>query len=123
MKKFKDWAKAVGLVVWSLIGIGIIICFIPTVSDKVASFMKLMPNNAIIAFLLLGIFFFVLWKFFKDKTGGYGLYTTSTLLITLTLMVTSIIFLFGGIESDDATKIILAAIGFAGGLFAGKDKK
>ncbi len=123
LKVFIDILEAIAVVVLIAIGIGIIIYFIPSVLDKGNFFIESMLSNSIMALLLLVIFSAVLWKFFSDKKEGYGLYTTSTLLITLALMVTSVGFLLGKIESRDITNIILAIVGFAGGLVAGKSKK
>ena len=123
MKVFVDIVEAIIGVLLIAIGIGIIIYFIPSVLDKGNFFIESMLSNSIMALLLLVIFSVVLWKFFSDKKEGYGLYTTSTLLITLALMVTSVGFLLGKIESRDITNIILAIVGFAGGLVAGKSKK
>ncbi len=113
--------KEIGKISWAFLGMGIFICFILLVSEKAHSLMGFLPKNIVTIVLALCIFCFVLRKFFKDKIPGYGPYNTSTLLITLALMVAFISFLVDGVDGDDIAKIVFAVIGFAGGLFAGKD--
>ena len=109
-----------GIVLGAVIGAGAVTFFMPTVSERIDALAKLMPSNIIVLVIVLGIFLFVLCRFFNDKKKGYGLYTSSTLLMILALMVTLVGFLLGKIESRDITNIMLAIVGFAGGLLAGR---
>ncbi len=81
-------------------------------------------ESMVLIFLILGmmVFFgFVLDGFFKTSKGGFGRFTSSTLIIIIVLMVSLIALLLGGINGDDITKIILAIIGFVAGVVAGKE--
>ena len=61
--------------------------------------------------------------FFLTKTKGYGQFTVSTLILLLAVSLTGILAAAGKISDDDTTSILLAVIGFAGGLFAGNRTK
>ena len=75
---------------------------------------------------LVGIFlisiaaFVVFWKTASgSSTKGFGPYNTSTFLLLTVSSLTAILAAVGKIEVHDTTSIMLAIIGFAGGLFAG----
>lgn len=55
--------------------------------------------------------------FFITKTKGYGPYTISALLILVTIVLASFLFISGKIEKEMITNLFFAVIGFAGGLF------
>ena len=57
--------------------------------------------------------------FCRGKKEGFGPYNTSTLVLVLVTSLTAILASVGKIDSPDVGAILLAAIGFAGGLFAG----
>lgn len=56
--------------------------------------------------------------FFWSKKGGFGPYNTSTLLILLVLIISALLVASGKLTADLMTNILLAVLGFAGGLFA-----
>ena len=60
--------------------------------------------------------FFVFWR---TKTEGFGPYNTSAFLLLTVSSLTAILAVVGKIDMHDTTSIMLAIIGFAGGLFAG----
>ena len=75
--------------------------------------------------LMLAIFItgiISLLGFFKTKTPGFGRFATSTFLILIVIIFSSLMFTSGKIESETMANIIFAVIGFAGGLFTGKEK-
>ncbi len=53
------------------------------------------------------------------KRPGFGPYNTSTFLLLVVTGLTAILAVVGKIDHPDAAAILLAIIGFAGGLFAG----
>ncbi len=59
--------------------------------------------------------------FFITKTKGFGRFATSTFLILVTLIIAALIYSSGKLESQIMANILFAVIGFAGGLFTGKD--
>ncbi len=121
VEKYLIWFRNVVVAGLSVIGLIFLIYYIMSLfSVETSSSSTVMFDKVIIAVLLLGVFSFALCKIFRTKTRGFGPFTSSTLIITLTLMVVSIIFLFEKIESRDITNILLAIVGFAGGLVAGR---
>ncbi|MFS1526396.1 hypothetical protein ACL7TT_20315 [Microbulbifer sp. 2304DJ12-6] len=74
--------------------------------------------------LMLGIFIvgiIALIGFFKTKTGGYGRFSTSTFLILISIIVSSLLYSAGKLDSQIMANVLFAVIGFAGGLFTGKE--
>ncbi len=61
--------------------------------------------------------------FFVTKTRGFGRFTTSTFLILVALVLASLFYAAGRLEAQYFANIIFAVIGFAGGLFTGKEEK
>ena len=57
------------------------------------------------------------------NSTGYGQFTVSTLILLLAVSLTGILATAGKIAKDDTTSILLAIIGFAGGLFVGDRSK
>ena len=57
--------------------------------------------------------------FARTKTAGFGPYNTSAFLLLVVTSLTAILAAVGKIDRPDAAAILLAIIGFAGGLFAG----
>lgn len=75
-----------------------------------------MDNILLISVVTVGLVSIL--GFFFTKSKGYGKYTTSIFLILVTLVLASILFVTGNLESDVMANIAFAVIGFAGGLFA-----
>jgi len=74
--------------------------------------------------LMIGVFIIgsgALIGFFATKTKGYGRYTTSTFLILVSIVVSSIMYAAGKLDGQIMANVIFAVIGFAGGLFTGKE--
>ncbi len=61
--------------------------------------------------------------FFVTKTKGYGRFATSTLLLLVVVAIAAILYVGNRLEGQVFVNILFAVIGFAGGLFAGKDKQ
>jgi len=60
--------------------------------------------------------------FFVTKTKGFGRYATSTFLILVVLVIASLLYSAGKLETQVIANILFAVIGFAGGLFTGKEQ-
>lgn len=76
------------------------------------------------AWLLLAIFIVGLVSligFFVTKKPGFGRYATSTFLLLLVVVVSSLLYSAGKLEGQILANIFFAVIGFAGGLFTGKE--
>ncbi len=76
------------------------------------------------AWLLLAIFvigLIALIGFFCTKTKGFGRFATSSFLLLLVVIVAALLFVAGKLEAQVVANIFFAVIGFAGGLFTGKD--
>ncbi|WP_148042296.1 hypothetical protein [Pseudomethylobacillus aquaticus] len=74
--------------------------------------------------LLLSIFvvsIVALVGFFVTKTKGFGRFATSSFLLLLVLVVSSLLFAAGKLDSQVVANILFAIIGFSGGLFTGKE--
>ncbi|MCH9742463.1 MAG: hypothetical protein K0U21_04560 [Proteobacteria bacterium] len=74
--------------------------------------------------LLLSIFvvsIVALVGFFVTKTKGFGRFATSSFLVLLVVIVSSLLFAAGKLDSQILANIFFAVIGFAGGLFTGKE--
>lgn len=61
--------------------------------------------------------------FFWTKTKGYGRFATSTLLLLVVVAIATILYVGNRLEGQVLANILFAVIGFAGGLFTGKDKQ
>lgn len=75
--------------------------------------------------LMLGVFiigFIALIGFFKTKTPGYGRFATSTFLILLAVIISALLYAAGKMDGESMANILFAVIGFAGGLFTGKEQ-
>lgn len=66
-----------------------------------------------------GVAIVALLVFARTKNSGFGPYNTSTFLLLVVTSLTAILASVGKIDGPDAAAILLAIIGFAGGLFAG----
>ena len=66
-----------------------------------------------------GVIVAALIVFGCTKKLGFGPYNTSTFLLLVVTGLTAILAVVGKIDHPDAAAILLAIIGFAGGLFAG----
>ncbi|MEW8252424.1 MAG: hypothetical protein AB2599_08100 [Candidatus Thiodiazotropha sp.] len=76
--------------------------------------------------LMLGIFIVGLASligFFVTKTKGFGRFATSTFLILVALIVSSLMFSAGKLDGQIMANVLFAVIGFAGGLFTGKEQQ
>lgn len=61
--------------------------------------------------------------FFVTKTKGYGRYATSTFLILIVVVVASLMYSSGKLEGHVMANLLFAVVGFAGGLFTGKEQE
>jgi len=59
--------------------------------------------------------------FFWTKTRGFGKYTTSTLLLIMVLTVSTDLYVAERLEGAIYGHLLFAIVGFAGGLFTGKE--
>jgi hypothetical protein len=76
------------------------------------------------AWLLLGVFVIglvALIGFFVTKTKGFGRFTTSTFLLLLVVVISALLYAAGKLSGEILANIFFAVIGFAGGLFTGKE--
>lgn len=74
--------------------------------------------------LMLGVFVIglsALIGFFVTKTKGYGRFATSTFLMLVVLVVSSLMYVGGKLDGQIMANVLFAIIGFAGGLFTGKE--
>ena len=63
-----------------------------------------------------------LFCFCKTKRRGFGAYTSSTLLLIVTLTIAGVLALGDVLQMRDIASILIATIGFAAGVFTkGKD--
>ena len=60
--------------------------------------------------------------FFTTKTRGFGRYNTSILVIILALSFGSIALIAGLIREQAFSNLLMAIVGFAGGLVVGKER-
>lgn len=75
--------------------------------------------------LMIGIFIVglaALIGFFVTKTQGYGRYATSTFLILVVVVIASLLYSAGKLDNQVMGNILFAVVGFAGGLFTGKEQ-
>lgn len=63
-----------------------------------------------------------LYGFFKTKTTGFGRYNASILVIILALSFASIALATGSIREQAFSGLLMAVVGFAGGLVVGKER-
>lgn len=76
------------------------------------------------AWLLIGIFVLGVVSvigFFRTKSQGFGRFTTSTFLILLVVIISSLLYSAGKLESQIMANVLFAVFGFAGGLFTSKE--
>jgi len=73
----------------------------------------------LLAVVLIGLA--ALIGFFRTKLKGFGRFATSALLMLLVVIVTALFFAAGKLEAPVVANILFAVVGFAGGLFTGKD--
>jgi len=76
------------------------------------------------AWLLLSVFIFglvALIGFFVTKTKGFGRFSTSALLLVTVTVVSALLFTADRLDSQTLENIFFAVIGFAAGLFTGRD--
>lgn len=74
--------------------------------------------------LLTGIFLLgaiALIGFFKTKSNGFGKYTTSTLVLLMVLVLCALLFASGHLDSQLFANVLMAIIGFSGGLVVAKE--
>lgn len=74
--------------------------------------------------LLLSIFLVgivALVGFFVTKTKGFGRFATSSFLLLLIVILSSLLFAADKLDGQVLANIFFAVIGFAGGLFTGKE--
>lgn len=74
--------------------------------------------------LLLAVFIIgliALIGFFITKTKGFGRFATSTFLLVLVVIISALLYAAGKLDSQVLANLLFAVIGFAGGLFTGKE--
>jgi hypothetical protein len=76
-------------------------------------------NWALIAIFVLGVV--ALAGFFQSKTKGFGRFSASTLLMLLVLITSALLYAADKLDSRIIANVFFAVIGFAGGLFTGKE--
>lgn len=59
--------------------------------------------------------------FFLTKKSGFGKYTTSALLLLIVVVLSSLMFAAGKFSTTFMANIMFAALGFACGLYTGKE--
>lgn len=77
------------------------------------------------SWLMLGVFVIglaALVGFFMTKTKGYGRFATSTFLIVLAVVISALLYAAGKLDGQIMANVLFAVIGFAGGLFTGKEQ-
>ncbi len=74
----------------------------------------------LIAVFVVGVV--ALIGFFATKRKGFGKFATSVLLLLLIVIMSGLFFAAGKMEAQLLGNIFFAVVGFAGGLFAGKEK-
>lgn len=78
-----------------------------------------MEAELVVVLLVSVAAYAVFWKIAASGKQGFGRYNTSTFLLLTVASLTAILAVVGQIDAHDPTSIMLAIIGFAGGLFAG----
>jgi hypothetical protein len=73
----------------------------------------------LLAILVVGLVALV--GFFCTKKKGFGRFATSSVLLLLVVIVTALLFAAGKLEAQVVANIFFAVIGFAGGLFTGRE--
>jgi nitrogen fixation-related uncharacterized protein len=73
----------------------------------------------IVVFLLGAI---ALIGFFWTKTDGFGKYNTCTLVLLVALILCALLFAAGRFSADLFANVVMAIIGFAGGLVVAREK-
>jgi CHASE2 domain-containing sensor protein len=80
-----------------------------------------MDNSQLI---ILTVFFALcVVGFFRTKTEGYGQYTSSILILIVVLYIGALAFMTGKVDWQGLSPLLLAIVGFAGGLVAERAKK
>jgi len=75
----------------------------------------------LLAILIVGLV--SLLGFFCTKKKGFGRFATSSFLILLVVVITALLFAAGRLEGQVVANIFFAVIGFAGGLFTGRESE
>lgn len=73
----------------------------------------------LLAVLVVGLV--ALLGFFSTKKKGFGRFATSSFLLLLVLTITALLFAAGRLDGQVVANVFFAVIGFAGGLFTGRD--
>ena len=60
--------------------------------------------------------------FFRTKTDGFGKYNTCTLVLLVVLVLSALLFAGGRFSADLFANVVMAIIGFAGGLVVAREK-
>ena len=82
-----------------------------------------MDTSVWLLIAIFGIGLVALIGFFVTKTKGYGRFATSTFLLLLIIVVSAMLYAAGKLEAQLFANILFAVIGFAGGLFTGKENE
>ena len=72
-----------------------------------------------VAIFLVGLV--ALIGFFKTKSEGFGKFTTSTLVLLMVLILCSLLYASNQLDGQLFANVLMAIIGFAGGLVVAKD--
>lgn len=74
---------------------------------------------SLLAVFIIGVV--VLVGFLATKTKGFGRFTTSSFLLLLVVIISAILYCANKLDAQIMANIFFAVIGFAGGLFTGKE--
>lgn len=78
---------------------------------------KIFVGIAIFIVSLIGLIGFLI-----TKKEGFGRFNTSTLLLLMVITISSLLFISDFLDDNTMENLIFAIIGFAGGLFTGRDE-
>jgi hypothetical protein len=80
-----------------------------------------MDNNSALVLAVVTVGVVALVGFFWTKTKGFGRFATSTFLLLTVVIFTALMLAAGKMEGQIVANIFFATVGFAGGLFTGKE--
>ena len=80
-----------------------------------------MDLNAWVMVAVVALCAVALIGFFATKTKGFGRFATSTLLLLVVVVISTVLYVGNRLDAQVLVNILFAVIGFAGGLFTGKD--
>ncbi|HUW49556.1 MAG TPA: hypothetical protein VMV75_00925 [Sulfuricella sp.] len=80
-----------------------------------------METNSWLLISVFAIGLVALLGFFITKTKGFGRFATSTFLLLLVVVLSGLLYAANKLDCQVLANIFFAVIGFAGGLFTGKE--